>query len=121
MRAWVLIFALAALVPLRAETGHDAWLRYAPLDSSAKALYGRLPAAVFATSSSPVMDAARQELVRGVRGMLGRTLRVDLRLPGEDAVVLATFDSLPRLAPHIALPPDRVANSSPQSHPDQRP
>ena len=110
MRAWVLLFALA-LAPLRAETGHDAWLRYAPLDSSAKALYARLPAAVFATSSSPVMDAARQELVRGVRGMLGRTLRTDLRLPGEDAVVLATFDSLPRLAPHIAVPPDRVANS----------
>jgi alpha-glucuronidase len=45
-----------------------SWLRYAPLESSTKPLYARLPAAVFA-STSPVMDAARQELVRGVRGM----------------------------------------------------
>ncbi len=33
-------------------------------------------------------------MVRGVRGMLGRTLREESQLPGESAIILATFASL---------------------------
>lgn len=73
---------------LCAETGADAWLRYAPLDAAAKPMYARLPAVVVVTGDSPIMHSASQELVRGVRGMLGRTLRIEARVPDEDAIVL---------------------------------
>ena len=68
------LLACAALV--RAETGYDAWLRYAPLEGAALAQYRQtVPAVVAVLDPSPVAMSARAEIVRGVRGMLGRTLR----------------------------------------------
>ena len=77
-----IIFLLAGCTALRAETGYDAWLRYEPIrEPSVRALYERLPATVVALGSSPVLGAAQGEIVRGMRGMLGRTLRkADARL-----------------------------------------
>jgi alpha-glucuronidase len=96
---------------LRAETGGDAWLRYTPLEPAAQTMYARLPAVLFATGNSPVMDAARQELVRGVRGMLGRTLRVASRLPEEDAIILTTYGALTAIAPNVPIPAERAEGS----------
>jgi alpha-glucuronidase len=79
--------------PARAETGYDAWLRYAPLEPASAKLYAHLPAAVFTSAASPVLETAQRELLRGVRGMLGKTLRVESRPPDGDAIVLATFDA----------------------------
>ncbi len=39
-------------------------------------------------------STARAELIRGVRGMLGKTLRIDTRLPQENAVLLGTADEI---------------------------
>jgi alpha-glucuronidase len=59
---WVL--ALSLLIgPLFAETGYDAWLRYPPPGTSV---------AITFTGNSPVLESARQELVRGLRTSLGR-------------------------------------------------
>ena len=89
------LFAAAAL----AETGRDAWLRYAPLDElSASHARTEVTAAVASFGDSPVLAAARDELQRGVRGMLGRTLRVESALPRENAIVIGTVESLPVLA-----------------------
>src|SRR5262249_11362872 len=41
------------------------------------------------------------ELLRGVRGMLGRTLRVESRLPVEDAIVLGTLDAIRKNFPAL--------------------
>jgi alpha-glucuronidase len=111
IRAALAMLALAALAPARAETGYDAWLRYKPLDPAIRPMYARLPAAVVAADGSPALETARQELLRGVRGMLGRTLRIESRLPAEDAIVLATFDSLPRLAPGLKVRPETIQDS----------
>jgi len=92
-RHWsiALFGALQALFPsVRAETGYDAWLRYAPVNAEP---YSHLPAAVYTSSASPVQETTRRELVRGVRGMLGKTLRVESQLPAGDAIVLETFDA----------------------------
>ena len=59
---------------LRAETGADAWLRYAALDKSAAQKYSALPANVVVLGDSPVLGSAKAELIRGMRGMLARTL-----------------------------------------------
>ena len=111
MRGLRAVLALAACSVAFAETGYDAWLRYSPPDPGARPLYARLPATVFATGNSVVMEAARQELVRGVRGMLGRTLREEARLPDEDAIVLATYDALPAIAADIQIPSERMEGS----------
>ncbi len=58
----------------RAEDGHEGWLRYAPLDAAAAKTYASLPRSVRAESDSPVLRSAREELTRGLHGMLGITL-----------------------------------------------
>ena len=78
---------------MRAETGYDAWLRYAPVDPASAKLYANLPAVVFTSGGSPVLEAAQAELVRGVRDMLGKTLHVESNAPAADAIVLETFDA----------------------------
>jgi alpha-glucuronidase len=98
--ASLLLLALAA-DGLRAETGANAWLRYAPLDSHAVRLYANLPASVVTFGDSPVLNSAKTELIRGVRGMLGRTLRDDKALPQESAILLGTLSELQAVAPGI--------------------
>src|SRR3954464_763846 len=100
-RPWLLLFcslSLAVLVPARfarAETGYDAWLRYPAIaDGAVRARYDALPAAGVVVGDSPVLLAARDELIRGVRGLLGRTLRVDASPPKEPAILLGTARSL---------------------------
>jgi alpha-glucuronidase len=101
MRFLSLLLALAAALPLSAETGHDAWLRYAEIQGDARRIYDSLPAAVTAFGDSAVIEAAQRELIRGVRGMLLRTLRREGRLPQESAIILGTFEAVK----HIAAPP----------------
>lgn len=102
----VLACSLVCIVaPLRSENGRAAWLRYAPIeDPSVRETYRRLPAATVALDSSIVVQTAQQELIRGVDGMLGRTLRIDAKLPDEDCILLGTLGEVKRLAPQMLLP-----------------
>ncbi len=99
------ILAAAQFPPrLPAETGHEAWLRYAFVnDAAVRQRYAELPATVVAFRNSPEIASGREELIRGVRSMLGRTLRVERGLPRENAIVLATFHDLEAAAPALAL------------------
>ncbi len=103
-----------------AETGADAWLRYAPLDKQAAQTYSALPASVVALGASPVLDSAKAELIRGVRGMLGKTLRDDKALPQESAIILGTFSalqaSLPGILKHSELHEDGFLLSTERVH-----
>jgi alpha-glucuronidase len=87
---------------LQAETGAEAWLRYAPVNNTANC--EALPACVVALGESPILKNARTEIVRGIRGMTGRTLRFEKKLPNEPAVVLATVASLRSADPSIKIP-----------------
>lgn len=105
--AAVLVVAVAFLAPLRAgaETGHAAWLRYAPIhNAAARRAYDALPDAVVELGNSQTVGAAQQEIIRGVRGMLGRTLRAESRLPRESAIVIGTLQSVKAALPGIQLP-----------------
>jgi alpha-glucuronidase len=100
------LFLIAAL-SLHAESGADAWLRHAPLDeASARPYRASLPAAIVTFNASPVARSAQDEMLRGVRGMLGRTLRVQSALPAESAIVLGTLADLHRAAPQLRLAAD---------------
>jgi alpha-glucuronidase len=103
------VLAGLTLTPLswqvsRADTGADAWLRYAPLTSAARAKYDSLPSSVAVLGDTPVLKTSEKELARGLLGMLGRTLREGNKLPQERAVVLETIAALHEAAPEWQPP-----------------
>jgi alpha-glucuronidase len=57
-------------------------------------------------SDSAVIQSTRDELIRGVRGMTGRTLRIETGIPAEDAIVLGTLPAVQH-----AFPESRIAAS----------
>jgi alpha-glucuronidase len=80
-----------------AEDGADAWLRYASLQPAVASQYAQLPVTVVILDHSEVMKSAETELLRGIRGMLGRTLRAETGAPKEPAFVLGTTDDVRKL------------------------
>src|SRR6187551_3474289 len=90
---WFLVCGLAA-----AETGIDAWLRYAPPGQS-RMPTSPLPSRIVAlnkTENSPVYTAGR-ELKLGLKSMFGMDVEVsnDAGIKGnEDKIFVGTFDSL---------------------------
>jgi alpha-glucuronidase len=98
----LLTFAIHA----RAETGYDAWLRYTEIDNAAikKSYDQALPAVVVSLSNSEIAQSAQKELLRGVRGMLGRTERIETSLPNENVIVLGTFDEVKKVVPSFDIP-----------------
>ena len=106
------LFLIATfLTVLHAESGADAWLRYAPLgEASARTYRTGMPASIATYTATPVAQSAQRELLRGIHGMLGRTLRAQSSLPKESAIVLGTLADLKQAAPQLRLeaelPPD---------------
>src|SRR5262245_45022449 len=95
LRKLTLLAALLMPSIVHAETGYDAWLRYAALDDATAQQYRNvMPASIAVLGDNPVEQSAREELIRGIRGMLGRTLRVETNVPNESAVVLGTLDQI---------------------------
>ena len=100
---WLLVLPLL----LRAETGYDAWLRYARIENNAvRSRYEKFPTAVVTLSDSEVIHSAHEELARGVRGMLDRELRRESQLPDADAVVLGTVDQVRNVVSSLGKLPD---------------
>src|SRR5436309_3734069 len=95
---------LILVAALHAETGYNAWLRYAPLDeSAARELRAELPSVVTLWSDSPLIESAKTELLRGVAGMLGGTLRVQYGGPKESTILLGTLYELRASSPQLKL------------------
>jgi alpha-glucuronidase len=92
-RAWLSILCgIMACLSLHAETGYDVWLRYAALDGEAlREARANIPAVVVVSGDSELIASARDELIRGVRGMTGRTLRLEPRFPNDSAILLGTL------------------------------
>jgi len=62
-----LLSFLAVAGALHAETGYDAWLRYAPLEGAALEQFRQaVPAVVSVLDQTPVAATARAEIVRGI-------------------------------------------------------
>ena len=90
---------------LHAETGREAWLRYARLTDTEKTKYVSLPASVVVAGDSEILKTAQQELFRGIRAMLGRALREEKEMPQEDAILLGNLDSDSRRYPEFSSTP----------------
>jgi alpha-glucuronidase len=102
-----LLSLLVCTAAIHAETGYDAWLRYTPLEGAALDQYRQaVPAVVAVLDSSAVAMSARSEIVRGMKGMLGRTLREESAIPQENAIVIGKVDQLGKLIPAATLAAD---------------
>jgi alpha-glucuronidase len=111
VRSRLLWILLLPIVSLYAETGYDAWLRY-PRISERTLIdgYDRLPASIVKLDNSPTLTSAQNEIVRGVRGMLRRTLRASDRFVGDDMILLGTFASVKQALPGVPLPADLITD-----------
>ncbi len=109
-RTFILVgmLALVAVKSLCAESSYDAWLRYAPLDESASQQYQDIPAVAVVLGDSPVLRTAQAELIRGLKGMLGKTPRAEQNIPTEPAIVLGTFAELQQIDSGF-MPPRQFA------------
>ncbi len=97
----VLIFGAAALF---SENGRDAWLRYAPLgDAAARPYRTAVPASIVTLGDAPTLQSARQEVERGVHGMLGVSLREETRVPAAGAIVVGTLEQVRQAFPQAGL------------------
>ena len=86
------VLALVSAVPMAySEDGSEGWLRYAP---PLHAKYEHLPASIVNLDASPTAASAEDEIQRGVRSMLTRTLRIEVAPPRQDAWVLGTTQEL---------------------------
>ncbi len=94
LRHFTLLITLLLFVSgsAAAETGESAWLRYAPIqDAQALHRFASLPDVVVTFDQSEATMSAQSELIRGLHGMLAKTLRTGTsRLPNENAFVLGT-------------------------------
>ncbi len=99
-----LLLAGALSSCLYAESGAEGWLRYSALQEQAAKKYERLPASTVALNDSLVLKTAQQELIRGMRGMLGRNLRTGAGPFAEPAILLGRFEQLHTLAPALTIP-----------------
>jgi alpha-glucuronidase len=97
----ITICAVLFLLPgvLQGESGAEAWLRYAPLTDSEHAKYGSLPARVVVLGDSPILRSAQQEMIRGIQGMLGTTLREAGTEIRERSIVVGLIEDIQAVEP----------------------
>jgi alpha-glucuronidase len=100
---FVLACVLCTVISGHAETGNDGWLRYARLQPMAAERYWALPATTLSLGDIIVLNTAEAELVRGVKGMLGRTLRIASSVPTESAIIIGTVGQLQSTAPALHI------------------
>src|SRR5579883_210075 len=100
----VLLLWLCALV--HAESGYDAWLRYAPQTGAVRAGAGTVPENLTILGDSPVIESAKSELIRGVHGMLGHDIASSKNVGGRPAIVLGTIADLRKAGVNLSAPQD---------------
>lgn len=103
-----LLLLLSVVLPpaVRAETGYDLWLRYQPLEREWQQRYSTAATQIVAPNFGPTIDAALEELNRGLEGMLGHASTRSETVMSDGALLLGTAKS-PLVAP-LGLPLARL-------------
>src|SRR3954469_6518968 len=110
LRLTVVVAMATSIASIRvsAETGAAAWLRYAPLEAALVQRTEReIPRVIVTLESAAPIQKARDELVAGLHGLLGRDLESVAQLPPDGAVVAGTLARLRQAAPGL-LPPGTI-------------
>jgi alpha-glucuronidase len=105
LSAFTALLLGTGMQPLRAETGRDAWLRYAPLDPESSAKYASVPRLILRVGDSPVLDAAERELTRGLHAMLGGDFHATASTKDEPAILIGTLNAVGKLINDTISPP----------------
>jgi alpha-glucuronidase len=117
-RIFLFLCALVAFAlpgAAQAEDGYELWLRYRPVSAELRAQYAPVLGSVVTGRLSPTMEAANDELQRGIRGMLGESLpesnvaHGDLLVSGHGAIVLGT-PANSRLIARLGLPLEQLGS-----------
>jgi alpha-glucuronidase len=96
----ILVFALTPLA--QAEDGYELWLRYHPMEQTALTEYRPLASELVTGTSSPTLDAARDELVHGLGGLLNEAVPVKETV-ADGAILIGTPASSSAIA-NLKLP-----------------
>ncbi|MBD9379453.1 alpha-glucuronidase [Pseudoxanthomonas sp. PXM04] len=105
---WMVLIAGAA----RAEDGYALWMRYVPM-APAQAVEARARLReLVAPEATPTQRAARDELLRGLEGLLGRAPRLSSGPIGEGTLLLGT----PASSRWIATLGDEVRGLGPEGY-----
>jgi alpha-glucuronidase len=99
-------FALVMGTPTeaRAETGYDAWLRYATLPEAVRARYTTVPRTVTVLGDSLVLRTARDEVVRGLGLLLASPIQAADAAPRTPSILLGTLDRVRPAVQGAAIP-----------------
>lgn len=85
--------------PLRAEDGYRLWLRYDPVQEPAKlAQYRQVVTGILVPGKSPTAEAIRQELRRGLSGLLNGDVPLVTQVSQPGAVLVGTPANSPVIA-----------------------
>ncbi|WP_109126996.1 alpha-glucuronidase family glycosyl hydrolase [Dyella sp. C11] len=82
----------------RAEDGYDLWLRYHTLPTAVVHGYRSHATELVAPTSMPTQQVTRQELQRGLDGLMGRTTPLRDSVDSDGAIVVGTPASSPVVA-----------------------
>jgi alpha-glucuronidase len=88
---------LCVVMPVRAEDGYDLWLRYRLLDAPRRDAALRSITALLAPDATPTQRAARDELRRGLQGLLATAPEIAAQAQRDGALLVGTPASLPQL------------------------
>lgn len=97
--AALLAFATAA----RAEDGYDLWLRYRPVEAAEARAYRAAASELVVAEGSPTLAVARDELARGLSGMLGAAPPL-AAAPTRDGALIVGTPANSRLIAGLKLP-----------------
>jgi alpha-glucuronidase len=81
-----------------AEDGYDLWLRYRPLPAEQRAAYEPATTQLVMPAPSPTLAAAKDELLRGLNGLLTRAPAVAERVSAAGALLVGTPQSNSQVA-----------------------
>jgi alpha-glucuronidase len=85
-----LVLVVLSAAPAPAEDGYELWLRYEPVsDPALRASYRRALSRMLMPGNSPTLRAAREELVRGLGGLLGTEIATVPQLSADAASAAA--------------------------------
>jgi len=90
--------ALLCMAPVHAQDGYELWLRYHPL-AAEQVQHDRSHASqLIADAATPTRAAARTELLRGLRGLLGSAPPLSDTVTRDGAIIAGTPSSSPLVA-----------------------
>ena len=90
---------VVGLAGVHAETGYDLWLRYVLVDDPAlRDTYRRAVTALVASETSATARITRDELRRGVKGLLGVDLSIRSAVQADGTIVVGTPSNVPAIA-----------------------